>query len=197
MPLFAAATARERQIVPEVDEPVVMLKPMIGGPEVVEDYGHVGLSLRQHPLTFLRPDLERDRYKTCAAVNLMRDGASCKLAGLVLVRQRPGSAKNVTFVTLEDETGVANLVIWAQLYEKQRRLILTGSMFGVSGRVQREGDAVHIVAYKLFDLSEALASIGERDSVFPLPHGRGDELARGPSGPDPRESLKVRSRDFH
>jgi error-prone DNA polymerase len=139
MPLFAAATAREQQIVPEVDEPLVTLKPMTAGREVVEDYGHIGLSLRQHPVTFLRADLLADRYQTCAAVNAMQDGKSCKLAGLVLVRQRPGSAKNVTFITLEDESGVANLVVWSTLYEKQRRLILTGSMFGVSGRVQREG----------------------------------------------------------
>jgi error-prone DNA polymerase len=143
-------------------------------------------------VTFLRPNLARDRCRTCAAVNNLKDGASCKLAGLV--RQRPGSAKNVT---LEDETGVANLVIWAQLYEKQHRLILTGSMFGVSGRVQREGDVVHIVAYKLFDLSEVLARVGGRKA--PPSHDRGDELPRGPPPPDPRDAagLRLKSRNFH
>jgi len=188
---------------------------MTAGREVVEDYGRTGLTLRQHPVGFLRADLRADRYQTCAAVNAGRDGASCRVAGLVLVRQRPGSAKNVTFITLEDETGVANLVVWEALYEKQRRIVLTSSMIGVSGRVQREGDVVHIVAYKLFDLSGVLASVSGRDTPFPLPHGRGDELARGPSMPDPRaggpktakshgpyspdthgDTLKLKTRDF-
>ncbi len=215
LPLFAAATAREQQIVPEIDESEVALKPMTAGREVVEDYGHTGLTLRQHPVGFLRADLRADRYQTCAAVNAGRDGVPCRVAGLVLIRQRPGSAKNVTFITLEDETGVANLVVWEALYDKQRRLVLTSSMIGVSGRVQREGDVVHIVAYKLFDLSGVLASVSGRDTPFPLPHGRGDELAHGPSTPDPRgggprtaklhgpyspdvrrDTLKLKTRDF-
>jgi error-prone DNA polymerase len=84
---------------------------MKAGREVVEDYGHVGLTLREHPVTFLRQDLARERFMTCAAASAGRDMQSCKVAGLVLVRQKPGSAKNVTFITLEDETGVANLVV--------------------------------------------------------------------------------------
>jgi len=78
---------------------------------------------------------------------------------LVLVRQKPGSAKGVMFITLEDEASVANLVIWPSLYEKQRRVILTASMIGVEGRVQREGEVVHIIVMRLHDLSHELASL--------------------------------------
>jgi error-prone DNA polymerase len=198
LPLFAAASAREQAIVAEVNEPPVALKPMTGGREVVEDYGHVGLTLRDHPLTFLRPDLAADRYRTCAAANVARDASAIRLAGLVLMRQRPGSAKGVMFITLEDETGVANLVIWTTIYEKHRRTILTASMIGVVGRVQRDGEVVHIVAHSLLDLSTALAGLGGRDAPFPLPHGRGDEFARGPSRPDPRDGPPrgVKARDI-
>ena len=214
LPLFAAASARERQIVPEVDEPQVTLKPMTAGREVVEDYGHVGLSLRAHPVSFLRRDLAQRKIVNCLDASKAKDGKLLQTAGLVLVRQKPGSAKGVMFITIEDETGVANLVIWTSLYEKQRRVILTASMMAVKGRIQREGEVVHLVAHGLTDLSSALASLGQRDAPFPLPHGRGDEFSRGPSTPDPREqprgvkardiyipdlhidTLKVRSRDF-
>ena len=83
---------------------------------------------------------------------------------------------------------MANLVIWQSLYEKQRRVILTASMLGVIGRVQREGEVVHIVAYDLIDLSAELGGVGGRQTVFALPHGRGDEFHRGPSAPDPRDA---------
>ena len=197
LPLFAAASAREQQIVPEVNEPEVTLKPMTAGREVVEDYGHVGLTLRDHPVVFLRAGLTHDRYQTCVVAGAERDGAACRVAGLVLIRQKPGSAKGVMFITLEDETGVVNLVIWPKLYEKQRRVILTGSMLGAIGHVQREGEVVHIVVYRLMDLSEELASIGDRDAPFKLPHGRGDEFARGPSTPDPRDGPRIKPRDIY
>jgi len=186
LPLFAAASAREQAIVPEVDEPAVTLKPMTAGREVVEDYGHVGLSLRQHPVAFLREDLARERFVSCAEVGAGKDGRSCRVAGVVLVRQRPGSAKNVTFITLEDETGVANLVVWERVYEEHRRTVLTASMLGVVGYIQREGEVVHVVAHKLVDLSAMLANLGGQEAPFPLQHGRGDEFACGPSGPDSR-----------
>jgi error-prone DNA polymerase len=117
-----------------------------------------------------------------------KDGRFLRAAGLVLIRQMPGSAKGVMFISVEDETSVANLVVWPTLFEKQRRVILTSSMLGIEGRVQREGDVVHLIAYKLFDLSEMLSSLGGRAAPFPLPHGRGDEFARGPSSPDPRSA---------
>ena len=85
---------------------------MTAGGEVVEDYGHVGLTLRDHPVAFLREELQRRRIVTCAEAMQARDGRWLEAAGLVLVRQRPGSAKGVMFITLEDETGIANLVVW-------------------------------------------------------------------------------------
>jgi DNA polymerase III alpha subunit len=100
---------------------------MTAGSEVVEDYGHVGLTLRNHPVSFLRGDLHSQRIVTCADAMQARDGRWLQTAGLVLVRQMPGSAKGVVFITIEDETGIANLVIWPKLYEMQRRVILSAS----------------------------------------------------------------------
>jgi error-prone DNA polymerase len=95
--------------------------------------------------------------------------------------------------------GVANLVIWPDLYEKQRRLILTASMLGVEGRLQREGEVVHVIAIRLHDLSGELAGLGEREGSFPLPHGRGDEFHRGSPGNDSRDRLPrtVKPRDIY
>jgi len=216
LPLFAAASAREAEIVPEVNEPAIELRPMTAGSEVVEDYGHVGLTLRAHPLSFLRKDLHRRRIVSCAEAMATRDGRWLETAGIVLVRQRPGSAKGVMFITLEDETGIANLVVWAKVFEANRRAVLSASMMAVRGRIQREGDVVHLVAQRITDLSADLASVGSRDAAFPLPHGRGDEARNGGSGPDPRElppkglrtrdiyipdlhidTIRVKSRDFH
>jgi error-prone DNA polymerase len=119
-----------------------------------------------------------------------RDGRWVETAGIVLVRQMPGSAKGVIFITIEDESGIANLVIWPTIFEKQRRIILSAGMMAAYGRIQRVGDVVHLVAHRLTDLSSELASVGDRDSVFPLPHGRGDELHHGSPGLDPRSVPK-------
>ncbi|HWJ75219.1 MAG TPA: error-prone DNA polymerase [Kaistia sp.] len=199
LPLFAAATAREQQLVPEVSESAVSLRPMTAGAEVVEDYGHVGLSLRSHPVAFLRDDLRRRRIVTCQEAMDARDGRWLEAAGIVLVRQRPGSAKGVMFITLEDESGIANLVVWPQVFEKNRRIILSAGMFAVRGRIQREGEVVHLVAQRLTDLSADLASVGDRDAAFPLPHGRGDEFHHGSPTPDPRGLAPkgLRARDIY
>jgi error-prone DNA polymerase len=197
LPLFAAAAAREVSPVPEQDEPAVALRPMTAGGEVVEDYGHVGLTLRDHPVSFLRQDLTGRRIITCAEAMASRDRRWVEVAGLVLVRQRPGSAKGVMFITLEDETAVANLVVWQKVFEAHRRIVLGAGMIGVRGRIQREGEVVHLVAHHLTDLSGELASVGARDGSFPLPHGRGDELHHGSPTPDPRSLLRgPRPRDI-
>lgn len=163
LPLF---TARGGQGVPEVVEPEVALRPMTAGREVVEDHLHLGLSLRCHPVAFLREELTRDGIATCSTLLDARDGARLSVAGLVLVRQKPGSANGVMFITIEDETANANLVIWPLLFEKQRRLILSAGMIAVRGRVQREGEVIHVVAEHLMDLSDRLRSIGDRGDVF-------------------------------
>src|ERR1700733_9442301 len=186
-PLFAAAAAREDEPVSEISEPTTALRPMTAGSEVVEDYGHVGLTLRRHPVAFLRDDLAARRIVTCTQAMDARDGRWLGAAGLVLVRQRPGSAKGVMFITLEDETGIANLVVWPQVFEKFRRVVMSASMIAVRGRIQREGEVVHLVAHRLVDLSAELARVGSRDAAFPLSHGRGGQVNPPGGGPDPRE----------
>lgn len=206
LPLFAAAPAPE-----PAPEPAVALRPMPAGREVVEDYAHTGLTLRRHPVAFLRERLEQRRIRTCAEAMAAPNRRWTQVAGLVLVRQRPGSAKGVMFITLEDETGIANLVLWPKVFDMHRRIVLGAGMIGVEGRVQRAGEVVHLVAHRLTDLSAELASVGQQ-GAFPLPHGRGDEFHRGAPPPDPRsqgpkprdmyirdlhlDSISVKTRDF-
>ncbi|MBX5227554.1 error-prone DNA polymerase [Rhizobium sp. NLR9b] len=214
LPLFSAAA--EREAIAEQQEPAVELRQMTEGHNVVEDYSHTGLTLRQHPLSFLRSELAKRRIVTCAEAMTARDGRWLMAAGLVLVRQRPGSAKGVMFITIEDETGVANVVVWPKLFERSRRVVLGASMMAINGRIQREGDVVHLVAQQLFDLSADLSSLAERDGAFRPPTGRGDEFAHGSPGiPDSRgppvpgvrprdlfvpdlhiDTLKIKSRNF-
>jgi error-prone DNA polymerase len=196
LPLFAAAAERDGAPSTEVVEPQVALRPMTAGREVVEDYTHLGLTLREHPLAFLREELAEKRIVPCSQLAHAPDGRYLTVAGLVLVRQKPGSAKGVMFVTIEDETGNANLVIWPQVFEKNRRLVLSAGMIAVRGRVQREGEVVHIVADRLTDLTSRLHAIGGMEGVS-LPHGRGDEAKHG-GGPDPgRDALGRKPRDIY
>lgn len=215
LPLFAAAAEREARTIAEQQEPEVELRQMTEGHNVISDYSHVGLTLREHPVAFLRRDLTGRSMVTCEEAMSARDGRWLMTAGLVLVRQKPGSAKGVMFLTIEDETGPANVVVWRSLFGKRRRIVLGSSMMAINGRIQREGDVVHLVAQQLFDLSEDLSGLADRDVDFKLPAGRGDEFARG-CGPDPRatprpavqprdilirdlhiDTLKVKSRNFH
>ena len=184
LPLFAAADAREAGAAPEQIEPAVALKPMTEGGEVVKDYGHVGLTLRRHPVAFLRRDLARRGIAACADAVRAPDRARVALAGLVLVRQRPGSAKGVMFMTVEDETGIANVVVWQRVLQRFRRAVLGTGMVGVRGRVQRAGEVVHIVAHDLIDLSADLASVGAREA----------DASDGQSGRD--GVIRIRARDF-
>jgi error-prone DNA polymerase len=200
LPLFAAADQRENRLAPEIVEEPVAFVPMSEARNVVEDYRSRGLSLRQHPVAFMRDDLARRGAIPCSALRTMRNGRRVTLAGLVLVRQKPGSAKGVMFITIEDETEVANLVIWPSLFERQRRLILSAGMMGVRGKVQREGDVIHVVADQLTDLSDMLRSVGDRrdGEAFPLRTGRGDEAKHGGS-PDSRDdkALGRKPRDIY
>ena len=187
LPLFAAADARDRTYRDEAIEPAVRLARMGEGAEVVEDYRATSLSLRAHPLAFLRDELARRRVLPCAALRDTKDGRWVDLAGIVLVRQKPGSAKGVMFITLEDETDIANLVVWPDLFEKHRRVVLGASMMGVRGRVQREGDVIHVVAQRLDDLSTLLASVGSRDELAGVYRVSRADVVRNGMGPDPRD----------
>ncbi len=191
LPLFTAASDRAQEPIAELTEPAIALQPMTAGAEVVQDYSHVGLSLRRHPVSFLRADLQRRHIVTCTEAMRARDGRWLEAAGLVLVRQKPGSAKGVLFITIEDETGIANLVIWPKLYDRRRRIILSAGMVAVHGRIQREGEVVHLVAQHLTDLSGELARLSEQDEIFPAPYGRGDQARHGGNSPDSHERPKV------
>ena len=194
LPLFAAAEAR-------ANEPEVALTPMTEGREVVEDYRAVQLSLRAHPLAFLRPALDRRGITAAAGLGALKDGDRVRIAGIVLVRQRPG-AGNVTFMTLEDETGIANAIIWQRIFEAQRRIILSAAMVVIEGRLQREGKVIHIVTDRLEDLTPLLAEVG----AMHFPHRPGPADAAKHGGRDPRVpalpgapdgGLRIKSRNFH
>jgi error-prone DNA polymerase len=189
LPLFAAAASDNGRPPPEIVEDAVRLKAMTAGREVVEDYQHVGLTLRRHPVSFLRADLAQQRFLSCAEALALKDKRAVRTAGLVLVRQRPGSAKNVTFITIEDETGIANLVVWPDLYEKQRRIVLTSAMLGLQGRVQREGDVIHLICARLFDLTPILSTLGSREDGKAVGASQEDRPLGLP--------LRLKSRNFH
>jgi error-prone DNA polymerase len=194
-------------------EPKVKLRPMPAGGEVVADYRAVGLTLREHPVSFIRAELDKLGAVPCAALPNLRPGRRITIAGIVLVRQRPSSANGVMFATIEDETANANIIVWPNVFERQRRIVLSAGMIACRGLLQREGDVIHVVADQLTDLSPLLASVGRRNEPFPLTHGRGDQVKHG-GGPDPRErglgrkprdiytpdiqidALKVKTRDF-
>jgi error-prone DNA polymerase len=182
LPLFAAADARE-----EGREPAVALQPMSDGREVVEDYRSLQLSLRAHPLSFLRAELNKRKIIRCADLARVKDGRRVEIAGIVLVRQRPGST-NVTFLTIEDESGIANIIVWQRHFEAQRRVVMSAAMLGVRGVVQREGEVIHVIAEHLENHTTLLGSIG--DMPFPHRHAPADGANGG--GPDPRDKHMTR-----
>jgi error-prone DNA polymerase len=187
LPLFAAADRRDQAGRDEAVEPEVILTPMGEGQEVVEDYRSTSLSLRAHPLSFLRKELADRHILPCSATRTTRDGRWINLAGLVLVRQKPGSARGVMFITIEDETDIANLVVWTGVFEKYRSVVLGASMMGLRGKVQREGDVIHVIAERLDDLSSLLASVGSRREVADIYRVARADVVRHGQGPDPRD----------
>jgi error-prone DNA polymerase len=171
-------------------EPAVALPPMPLSEHVAEDYAATGLSLKRHPVSFFRDDLARRG----AIRNVdhrdarLPQGASVTVAGLVLMRQMPGTAKGVVFATLEDETGIANVVIWPKVFAANRRVVMTSRFLAVRGRVQRAGLVVHVVARGFIDLTAHLRRL--RDGEAGLPDHARLPAAQG-------ELALVKSRDFH
>ncbi|MBY4641693.1 hypothetical protein K6L44_17245 [Gluconacetobacter entanii] len=159
---------------------------MRDGAEVVRDYNRLGLTLRDHPLTFLRKDLQARNIMSCGQALAAKDGKRLTVAGLVLVRQRPGSAEGVVFMTLEDETANMNVIIWPDMFDANRRVVLGGQMLAVTGMLQKEGEVIHLVAKEITDLSELLADVGNRSST----ESTHDSDSAG-------ERIVVRSRNFH
>jgi error-prone DNA polymerase len=153
----------------EANEPATDLPLMSKGRQVVEDYRSVGLSLRDHPVSFLRATLRERRIVRCADLAQTRDGARLTVAGIVLVRQRPGSAKGVLFVTIEDETGHANLIVWPSAFERWRRVLLSASMLACRGKLQKESGVIHVIADEITDLSALLRSVGDESRGLRVP----------------------------
>lgn len=193
LPLFAAAEARHNRSTAGA-EADAQLPAMSLGEEVVEDYNSLKLSLKRHPLGLLRDVLDERGMVTAGRLPKIPQGRRISLSGLVLVRQRPGTAKGVIFATLEDETGVANIIVWPPIFERYRRVILGAKLLGVDGEVQREGIVIHVVAKRLVDLTPLLSRLTEPDVDFANALARADEVTR--PGRDMRD-LPVVSRNFH
>jgi error-prone DNA polymerase len=149
-----------------IPEGTPMLRPPTEGQDIAEDYRHLGFTLGRHPLALLRSHLAPLRTEPAEVVLGLKDGAAIRAAGLVIARQRPSSAAGVTFVTIEDETGYLNLVVWERLAKHQRSVLLGATLLGVSGKVQKEGEVVHIVAERLFDYSALLGSLPTQSRDF-------------------------------
>ncbi|HSG75262.1 MAG TPA: error-prone DNA polymerase [Burkholderiales bacterium] len=151
----AAGVLREAPI----DEPSLALPPPSEGEDIVADYASLGLSLGRHPLALLRPRLSRLGLLPAAAVHARAHGSTARAAGLVTCRQRPDTASGVIFVTLEDETGCVNVVVWRDLIERQRRALLGARLLAVEGRIERDGEVVHLIAGRLSDRSALLGQL--------------------------------------
>ncbi|MCB1880384.1 MAG: error-prone DNA polymerase, partial [Gammaproteobacteria bacterium] len=149
-----------------VEEAVPALPLPTEGENIRADYANLGLTLERHPLALLRFQLGQRRVVTAAEVRARRHGQLIRTAGIVIGRQRPASANSVTFVTLEDETGQVNLVVWRQLAERQRSVLLKAQLLGVSGEVQREGEVLHVIARRLWDYSFLLGRLLTRSRDF-------------------------------
>jgi error-prone DNA polymerase len=168
-------------------EPAVALPPMTLAEHVAEDYAATHLSLKAHPIGFFRDDLAR-RGAMCNARlrdERLRNDQMVTVAGLVLIRQQPGTAKGVIFMTLEDETDIANIIVWPKVFAQNRRIVMTSRFVAVRGRLQRAGLVIHVVAYSFIDLTQQLRRLVD-----------GEPAAEG--GPPAQGELPlVKSRDFH
>jgi error-prone DNA polymerase len=147
------------------DESVV-LRPPTTAENVLADYKTTGLTLDTHPLKLLRPQLRARRMRSIAEVQALAHGTPARVAGLVTLRQRPGTASGVTFVTLEDESGWLNLIVWRDLAERQRRVLLESQMLGVIGELQKAEGVVHLLAHRLESLDALLNGLDSRSRDF-------------------------------
>ncbi|MBS7703862.1 error-prone DNA polymerase [Chelatococcus asaccharovorans] len=189
LPLFAAADAAELAAEPDVHLPAMPLAE-----HVITDYQTARLSLKAHPVHFLRPLYRREGLLSCEEVRQSRNGLWARTAGIVLVRQRPGKG-NVVFMTIEDETGIANIVVWANLFARFRGEVMGARIIEIAGQIQRsEDDVVHVIARRLTDRSRDLGHLREGEGL--QDDGAARRAAR--TGGHPRNvRILPRSRDFH
>jgi error-prone DNA polymerase len=164
------------QVSETILESAVELPPMTRGEHVVQDYISTGLSLKDHPIGLVRGQLTRMRNVRVSDLRHKKDGDKVRLAGLITVRQRPGTAKGVLFMTLEDETGSANLVVWQQLFDKYRKEIVQSKLLMVEGKLQVAEGVIHLVVRRCFNLTPLLHSLTETD--LPQTLARGDETTK-------------------
>ncbi len=201
LPLFEASLAEEQG-----EEEAVTLPALTQGEQVAEDYAHTHLSIKRHPMGLLRDIMAAEGYRSCRSLLAMESGAKVKVAGIVLVRQRPGTASGVIFTTLEDETGIANIIVWPRTFERYRRVLLGASLLGVVGKLQREGIVTHLIADRLVDLTGHLRDLASPDLPPASSLARADEVRK--PGQDARNrqigdrarlkrESSYRSRDFH
>ena len=160
LPLFDDGDA------PLADESTPELPQMTAQDEVVEDYSSAGLTLRQHPVSFLREQLTQLKGVTAEQLSELTPDRRVKVAGLVLMRQRPSTAAGITFVTLEDETGIANLVVYPSVWQQFRQTARFANVMLATGRLQREGDVIHVVCERLDDVSQMLEQIDAKARNF-------------------------------
>jgi error-prone DNA polymerase len=171
-PLFAWAKGRTAPA-----EPGIALPRMTLGQEVAEDYANLRLTLRAHPLALLRGFLP-ERVVKAERLAAIDDGRRVEVAGLTLVRQRPGTASGVIFITLEDESGIANLVVWPAVFERFRRVVLGAQLMMVRGKLQKEGIVIHVVADALIDRTDLLRRLAATDPGLEAPVARADRVKR-------------------
>jgi error-prone DNA polymerase len=164
----AAGVARAAGVLREtrVHEPALELPPPDEGEDIVADYASLGLTLGRHPLALLRPRLQRLGLMPAEALRGRAHGSRARAAGLVTCRQRPDTASGVIFVTLEDETGTVNVVVWRDLIERQRRELLGARLLAVEGTIERDGEVVHLIARRLRDRSALLGALLARSRDF-------------------------------
>jgi error-prone DNA polymerase len=211
LPLFAAARERDEG----AERQATALPAMPLSEEVIADYQTQRLSLKAHPMSFLRADLTARGFVRAEDLKRRKQRSTVNLAGVVLIRQRPGSAKGVCFVTLEDETGVANLVVWPDAFERYRKVVMGARLIEVRGRVEADEGVIHVIAAHLADATHLLHTLSEDllkpaiaygDHAGPLPNG--PAVPFQPPGPEHRDcgfvhghprDVRVipKSRDFH
>ena len=151
---------------PRIAEGLPLLRAPREGEDIVADYARTGLTLRRHPLALLRDRLESRGLLSAERIRGLPNGATVRTAGLVITRQRPGSASGVTFVTLEDETGSINLIVWRDVAERQRRALVGSRLMGVAGELQLEGEVMHVIVHRLVDLTHLLGRLVTRPRDF-------------------------------
>ncbi|CAN0653511.1 Error-prone DNA polymerase [Nitratireductor aquimarinus] len=160
LPLFASTKSTEET--PLQAEESVALPELLPGEQVVEDYDTLSLSLKAHPVSFLRPQLKERRIVETRALADIPAGRFVRVSGLVLVRQRPGTASGVIFMTLEDETGIANVIVWPRVFQRFRRIVFGARMVTIEGILQKESNVIHVVARRLLDTTpELLAAMSD------------------------------------